>query len=135
MKAETEAFRAEMKAMRDKRMKANNDTQEKTMACQEKTEERLGEEEPASVEMKPEVAQEVPLEDAARMPVGKTRNRRRDRRNLAAERHQKKQEKRPQRKNGCRGNLAVARRGTTRRVQVARRRRLFTMKTRNYRAS
>jgi chromosome segregation ATPase len=33
---------------------------------------------PGSVEMKPEVAQEVPLEDAVVMPVGEPRNRCRD---------------------------------------------------------
>jgi hypothetical protein len=45
---------------------------------------------PASVEMKPEVAdKEVPLEDAVVMPVGEPRNRLRDRRHLAAQRRQK----------------------------------------------
>jgi hypothetical protein len=52
---------------------------EETMACQEKTEARL-QDKPASVDMPPEVAheQEVPLEDAARMPVREPRKRRRD---------------------------------------------------------
>jgi hypothetical protein len=95
-----------------------------TMACQEKTEARLqGREEPASVDIEPEVAdEEVPVEDAARMPVGEPRNTRRDRRNLAADRHQKKQQKRTQSTNGCPKNLVEARRGTTRRAQVAPRR-------------
>jgi hypothetical protein len=57
-----------------------------TKSCQEKMEARLEEEEPASVDMAPEVAQEqeVPLEDAVEIPVGKPRKRRRDRRYLTA---------------------------------------------------
>jgi hypothetical protein len=43
------------------------------------------------MDMEPEVAQEVPKEDAARMPVGEPRNRRRDRRNLAAGLRQKEE--------------------------------------------
>jgi hypothetical protein len=107
---------------------------EETMACQEKTEARL-QEKPASVDMTPEVArEEVPREDAVDMPGGEPRKRRRDRRHLAAVRRQKKEQyqnmdakrrrkeqKRTQKKDGCRRNLVVARRGTTRRVQVARR--------------
>jgi hypothetical protein len=57
---------------------------------------------PASVEMKPEAAhEEVPLEDAASMPVREPRNRCRDQRNLAAVPREKKQQKRTQSKNGC----------------------------------
>jgi hypothetical protein len=57
-------------------LKNNRD---ETMACQETMEARLEENKPASMEIKPEVAdKEVPLEDAARMPVGEPRNRRRD---------------------------------------------------------
>jgi hypothetical protein len=69
------------------------------------------------------VHQEVPGEDAAVMPVGEPRKRRRDRRNLAARRRQKeqdrdldarrrrkKEQKRTQRKDGCRKNLVAARR-------------------------
>jgi hypothetical protein len=53
---------------------------EETTACQETMEARLeGKEEPASEEMKPEVAhQEVPWEDAKEMPVGEPRKRRRN---------------------------------------------------------
>jgi hypothetical protein len=71
--------------MRPKRMEANmNAWREETMACLEKTEVRLGKEEPASVEMKPEVVdEEVPREDAARMPVGEPREGGRDK-SLAA---------------------------------------------------
>jgi hypothetical protein len=57
-----------------------NDNGEETVACQEKTEVRLEEEEPTSVDRTPEVAQEreVPREDAVEMPVGEPRKRRRD---------------------------------------------------------
>jgi hypothetical protein len=48
MEAETEAIRAETKA--------NMDTREETMACQEMMDACLECKEPASVEMKPEVA-------------------------------------------------------------------------------
>jgi hypothetical protein len=69
-------------------------SQEEKMACHGRMEERL-QGEPASVDMTPEVAheQEVPLEDAIIMPVGELRKRRRDRRNLAAVRRQKKEER------------------------------------------
>jgi hypothetical protein len=78
--------------------------------------------------------QEVALEDVVDMPVREPRKRRRDQwQNLAAVCHQKeqnqnldarrrrKEQKRALRKNGCRRNLVAARRGTTRRVQVAQR--------------
>jgi hypothetical protein len=72
-------------------LKINRD---ETMACQETMEACLERKEPASVEMKPELAdKEVPLEDAKVMPVGEPRNRRRDRRNLAAGRRQKEQDR------------------------------------------
>jgi hypothetical protein len=81
---------------------------------------RLEEEKPASMEMKHEVAhEEVPVENAARMPVGEPRKRCRDRRHLAAQRRQKKEEERTQSKNGCRNNLVASRRGTTCRATVA----------------
>jgi hypothetical protein len=94
-------------------LKADRENGEETMACQERTEARLEEEEePTSVEMKPEVAhEEVSREDAAVMPVGEPRNRRRDqRRNLAAVRRQKKQER----------NLDARRRGKERNLVTAR---------------
>jgi hypothetical protein len=107
---------------------------EETMAGHETMEARL-QGEPASVDRTPEVAQEreAPREDAVNMPVGEPRKRRWDRRKLAAVRRQKEQDqkldanrrrreqRRAQRKDGCRRNLVAARRGTTRRVQVARR--------------
>jgi hypothetical protein len=84
---------------------------------------RLEEEKPASMEMKPEVAdEEVPLEDAVVMPVGEPRKRRRDRQHLAAQRRQKKEQKRTQRKDGCRKNLVAARRAAVawRRINIFR---------------
>jgi hypothetical protein len=78
-----------------------NDNREEMMACQETMEACLECKEPASVEMKPEVAdEEVPLEDAARTPVGEPRKRRLDR-NLDA-RRRRKQKERTQNKDGCR---------------------------------
>jgi hypothetical protein len=101
------------------------------MACQETMEARLGEEEPVSEDMTPEVAhgQEVPLEDAVVMPVGEPRKRCRDR-HLAAQRRQKEGE--PDldaRRHGKQQDLVAARRGTTRRAAVARRRILLTNDT------
>jgi hypothetical protein len=124
-----------MLAKMQERMIDREDVKE-TMACIEKTEVRLGKEKPTSEDMTPEVAheQEVPLEDSVVMPVTEPRNTRRDR-HLAAQRRQKKQQKRTQSKDGCRRNSVTARRGTTRRAQVARRRSLFTKKTRDYRAA
>jgi hypothetical protein len=79
------------------------------MACEEKTEVRLEEEEPTSVEMKPEVAdEEVSSEDAEVTAVGGPKKRRRDRRHLAAGSRQKKEQNRTQRKDGCRNNLVAA---------------------------
>jgi hypothetical protein len=65
------------------------------MACEEKTEVHLEEEEePTSVEIKPEVAdeQEVPVQDAEVVPVGEPGKKRRDRRRLATERCQKEKD-------------------------------------------
>jgi hypothetical protein len=112
-------------------------SREETMVCQEKMEAHLkGKEEPTSMDMEPEVAQEVPVEDAAVMPVGEPRNRRRDRRNLAAGRRQKKDDRNLDARR-CRKqqNFVAAHRWTTRRAQLARRRILFTKKTRDYHAS
>jgi hypothetical protein len=98
------------------------------MACQKNTETRLEEEKATSEDMDPEMTQEVPVEDAARMLVGVSRMRRRDRNEDA--RRRRKQEKRTQIKNGCRKDLVAARRGTTHRAAVARRRRFFSQRTR-----
>jgi hypothetical protein len=89
------------------------------MACQRNTETSLAEEEPTSVDMKPEAAQQydVPKEDAEMMPIGGPKKRRMGRK-LAAERQGKPKE-RNQGKDGRRKKFAVARRGTTGRAKVA----------------
>jgi hypothetical protein len=90
-------------------------------------------EKPAPVDTTPEVAddQDVPVEDAEATAVGEPKKRRRDGRNLAAVRRQKKKDRvldarcrgkeqeRAQRKNGCLEKLVAARRGTTRRTVMA----------------
>jgi hypothetical protein len=75
------------------------------MACRETTEACL-EEEPTSLDRKPEVSQEeeATVEDAERMLVGRPKKWRRDR-NSAAE----KAKDRTQNQDGCRKKLAVAR--------------------------
>jgi hypothetical protein len=145
--ADRKAYREDLKEMRtiikawSSDLEADGENRKETMACQEKTEARLEEDKPASVDRTPEVTQEqeVSREDAVDMPVGEPRKRRRDRRNLAAVRRQKKkdqnldarrrkkEQKRTLRKNGCGRNLFAARRGTTRRVQVARRNKQSTV--------
>jgi Tfp pilus assembly protein FimV len=140
-KADKEEMLAEMKANMDstqaalksaiKEMKLNR---EETMACQGNMEARLEEDKPASVDTTPEVAhdQGIPSEDTEVIPVGEPRKRRRDRRNLAAVRRQKKQERNLDvGRRGKQRNLVAARRGTTRRAVVARRRTLFTKTTRS----
>jgi hypothetical protein len=105
------------------RMTYREDLKE-TMACQEKMEASLEEEEPASVDMTPDVAheQEVPKEDAVEMPVGELRKRRRDQRLLAAGRRQKKEERNlDARRRGKQQKFVAARRGTTRCAEAARR--------------
>jgi hypothetical protein len=123
MRYEIKAGQAKMRSIFNAWSSDLKITQEETMAFQETMKARLEEEEPASVEMKPEVAheQEVPLEDAVVMPVGEPRRRRRDQQHLAAQRRQKKQQKRTQNKNWYRKDLVAARRETTRRAAVARR--------------
>jgi hypothetical protein len=121
MMARMDVMQKKMMARMDAWLTDTNNNREKMLACQEKAEVRLEEEEPASVEMKPEMAheQEVLREDAATMPVEEPRKRRRDR-NLDARRSRKQQE-RIQNKDGCRKNSVAAHRGTTRRAKVARR--------------
>jgi hypothetical protein len=106
-----------------------NDTRKETMTCQGNTKARLEGEEPTSVDMRPEAVQQVPREDATVMPVGGPKKRRRDRNPDA--RHRGKPKERTQGKDGCRKNLVAARRGTTRRAAVARRRRNFCTQERN----
>jgi hypothetical protein len=78
MKAHHEDMLARMDASHKKMMAwltDRNDTREETMVCLEKTEAHLEVEKPASMEIKPKGAhEEIPLEDAARMPVGEPRN-------------------------------------------------------------
>jgi hypothetical protein len=136
IKAERKANHEEMMAMiKAWRQTGTKDNGEETMACEEKTEVRLEEEEePTSVEMKPEVAddQEVPVEDAEVRSVGEPRKRRRDGRNLAAVRRQKKKERNLDAgRHGKQRNSVAARRGATRRAAMARRRILLTETTRS----
>jgi hypothetical protein len=143
MLASMDAHQAEMDAMHEKtreRMDANSkawreEIRAETEAIRTRTEAMREERMKASKEMKPEVAhQEVPREDASVMPVGETRKRRRDQgRNLAAVRHQKKQERNLDAgRRGKRRNLVAARRGTTSRLQMARRNILLTKETRGF---
>jgi hypothetical protein len=96
------AMKEDIRANHEKRMAIirawgqtdTKDNEEEAMACKEKTEVRLEEEEePTSVEIKPEVAddQEVPVQDAEVVPVGEPGKKRRDRR-LAAKRRQKEKD-------------------------------------------
>jgi hypothetical protein len=96
---------------------------------------RLEEQEPASEDMTPEVAddQEVPVEDAEVRLVAEPRKRRRDGQNLAAVHRQKKPNRDlDARRRGKQQDLVAACRGTTRRAVVARRRVLLTKETRGY---
>jgi hypothetical protein len=71
-----EEMMAMIKVWRQTNMKDNG---EERMVCQETMEARLEVEEPGSVDMTPEVAnEEVPWEDAARIPVAEPRKRRWD---------------------------------------------------------
>jgi hypothetical protein len=81
MKAWREKADADMKAWGDEicwmQVETTN-TRKETMACQE-MEARQEEEEPSSVDRKPEVAEqrEVPVEDTEVMPVGEPKKKRR----------------------------------------------------------
>jgi hypothetical protein len=89
MEANMGSMQAELKsAIKD--LKING---EETMACQETMEARLeGKEEPASEEMKPEVAyQEVSREHATVMPVAGLRKQRRGRKQAAGRRKEPKE--------------------------------------------
>jgi hypothetical protein len=86
---------AKIRSMRDELKRAIKDINfglEETLARQETMEARLEKEKPASVDTTPEMAhgQEVPVEDAEICTVAEPRKRRRDGRNLAAVRRQKK---------------------------------------------
>jgi hypothetical protein len=91
----------------------------KMMSCQE-MEECAEEEQPTSLDMKPEAAQqeEVPEEDAKVMPVGEPRTkRRRDRKMAAQHRRQKPKEFTPE-NCGPQKRMAVTRSGSSRRGKV-----------------
>jgi hypothetical protein len=80
MRKEIKSGQAEMRSIVNAWLSDLKINREETMACQETMEACLECKEPASVEIKPEVAdEEVPKEDAVVMPVGEPRNRRRDR--------------------------------------------------------
>jgi hypothetical protein len=132
MEARMDAKMGSMQAALKSAIKDIKFNREETMACQGTMEARLEEYKPASMDTTPEVArdQEVPREDAEVMPVEEPRKRRRDRRNLAVGRRQKK-EKRilDARHREKQRDLVAARRGTTRRAAVARRRILPTKDT------
>jgi hypothetical protein len=99
-------------------MNANHD---ETVAYQE-VEARPQEKEPTSVDTKPEAAEErqVPEENATVMTVEEPKKKRRRDRQLAAERRRHKQKISTLESCGPPKELAVARRGTTRRAKVAR---------------
>jgi hypothetical protein len=80
MKANQEKMDTDSKAWREEMEASRKAWRQKEMACREKTEAHIGKGEPASEEMKPEVAQEqeVALEDVVDMPVREPRKRRRD---------------------------------------------------------
>jgi hypothetical protein len=79
------------------------------------------EEEPSSVDRKPEVAEqrEVPVEGAEVMPIGEPKKKRRRDQKLAMERRLQKQKNSTLESCGPPKELVVAHRGTSRRVDVA----------------
>jgi hypothetical protein len=97
------------------------ETEVKTMACQG-MEAHQEEEKPASLDMKPEVAQqeEVPVEDAEVIPVGELKKKRRRDRKLAAERRRQKTNTSTQENYGPQKRLAVAHTGSSRCGRVTR---------------
>jgi hypothetical protein len=122
-RAETRAIQARMEAMRrrmdakykEKFAETKPERDSKTLACQE-MEARLEEEQPTSLDRKPEAAEqrEVPVEDAEIMLDGEPKKK------MRRDRNQRKKKKRTQGNDGCRRRLVVARRGTSSRVEVAR---------------
>jgi hypothetical protein len=116
--AEMKARREEIAVMRNKWV---NDNRDETLACQE-MEAHQEEKKPTSPDRKAEAAQkdEVPAESAEVMPVGEPKKKRCRDRKLPAERRRQElkdltwENSKPQKK------LATARRGTSHRVEVAR---------------
>jgi hypothetical protein len=87
------------------------------------------EEEPSSVDMKPEVVErEVPVEDTEVMPVGELKKKSRRDQKLATERCRQMKERT---QDGCRGRLVVPHRGTSRRVDVAQQKKISRKVPRN----
>jgi hypothetical protein len=122
IKARTEAMRMRIGSSHMETVSAFKPKIEKvTMACRE-MEACQEEEKPASADRKPEAAQqeEVPLEDAEVMSVGEPKKKRRRDRKLAAQHHRQKPETSIRENCGPHKRLAVARTGTSRRVEVAR---------------
>jgi hypothetical protein len=117
--AETKARREEMAVMRNKWV---NDNRDETLACQE-MEARQEEKKPTSPDRKPEAAQkdEVPAESAEVVPVGEPKKKWRRDRKLATERRRQKPKDLTRENYEAQKKLAVARRGTTRRVTFSRR--------------
>jgi hypothetical protein len=99
-----------------------SNTRQETMACRE-MKERLEEEEPTSVETKPEVAhqREVPVEDAVVKPVNGRKKRHRGKKQAAGRCDEPEELTRGI--CGSRRKLAAACRKVSRRATVARRRR------------
>jgi hypothetical protein len=123
IKARTEAMRRDIGSSHMEMVSAfKPKIEEETMACRESTETRLEGKKPTSPDRKPEAAQkeEVLTENAEVIPVGEPRKKWRKDRKLAMERRRQKlmdltrENCRPQKK------LAVAHRGTSHRVEVAR---------------
>jgi hypothetical protein len=97
------------------------ETEVKTMASQG-MEAHQEEEKPASLDMKPEAAQqeEVPVEDAEVIPVGEPKEKRRRNQKLAAEHRRQKPNTSTRENCGPQERLAVTHRGRTHRAKMAR---------------
>jgi hypothetical protein len=123
--AKTDAVLPAMQVMETSRKETATviepETEVKTMACQE-MEAHQEEEEPTSVDRKPEAAEqrEVPIDDAEVMPVGEPMKKRRRDRKMAAERRRQKPKTSTRENCGPQKRLAVAHRGRTRRAKMAR---------------
>jgi hypothetical protein len=127
--AETEPIKARTRAIRENMGTSHKEMvaviepgrDMKTIACQE-MEARPEKEKPASVDTKPEAAQqdEVPNEDAEVMPVGESKKKRPRARKLPAERRRLTLKNSTRENCGPHKKLVVDRRGTIRRAKVAR---------------
>jgi hypothetical protein len=117
------AARQEMRNVSHKEAAAviEPETEVNMMACQG-MEAHQEEEKPASLDTKPEAAQqeEVPVEDAEVIPVGEPKKKRRRDRKLAAEHRHQKTNTSTRENCGPQERLDIARRGTSHRAKVAR---------------